>query len=52
MSTNILITGASTGFGRDTAETLALDSLSLFIDTIDVLRYVKGERQPFLALHA
>ena len=31
---------------------IVLDSLSLFIDTIDVLRYVKGERQPFLALHA
>jgi hypothetical protein len=28
-----------------------LDSLSLFIDTADVLRYVKGERQPFLALN-
>jgi len=30
---------------------IALDSLSLFIDTTDVLRYVKGERQPFLALN-
>jgi hypothetical protein len=28
-----------------------LDGLSLFIDTADVLRYVKGERQPFLALN-
>lgn len=30
---------------------IVLDSLSLFIDTTDVLRYVKGERQPFLALN-
>jgi hypothetical protein len=28
---------------------IVLDSLSLFIDTTDVLRYVKGKRQPFLA---
>lgn len=31
---------------------IALDSLSVMIDTVDVLRYVKGERQPFLALPA
>ena len=29
---------------------IVLDSLSLFIDAVDVFRYVKGERQPFLAL--
>ena len=31
---------------------IVLDSLSLIIDTIDVVRYVKGERTPFLALNA
>ncbi len=31
---------------------IILDSLSLIIDTFDVVRYVKGERTPFLALNA
>lgn len=30
---------------------IVLDSLSLIIDTIDLLRYIKGERQPFLTLN-
>ena len=39
-------------FGYWLIAVIALNSLSLFIDTIDVLRYVKGERNPVLALHA
>ena len=31
---------------------IVLNSLSVIIDTIDVLRYVKGERTPYLALNA
>ena len=38
-------------FGYWLMAVIVLDSLSLFIDTTDVLRYVKGERQPFLALN-
>ena len=38
-------------FGYWLMAVIFLDSLSLFIDTADVLRYVKGERQPFLALN-
>ena len=38
-------------FGYWLMAVIVLDSLSLFIDTADVLRYVKGERQPFLALN-
>jgi hypothetical protein len=38
-------------FGYWLIAVIFLDSLSLFIDTADVLRYVKGERQPFLALN-
>lgn len=43
---------ADSAFGYWIIAVIVLDSLSLFIDIIDVLRYVKGERQPFLALNA
>ena len=43
---------ADSAFGYWLIAVIVLDSLSLFIDTIDVLRYVKGERRPILALHA
>ncbi len=36
-------------FGYWMLAVIILDSLSLFIDIADVLRYVKGEREPFLA---
>ena len=39
-------------FGYWLMAVIVLDSLSVFIDTIDVLRYVKGERTPFLARSA
>ena len=39
-------------FGYWLMVVIVLDSLSLLIDTIDVLRYVKGERTPFLTLPA
>ena len=39
-------------FGYWLMAVMVLDSLSLFIDTIDVFRYVKGERRPFLALNS
>jgi hypothetical protein len=42
---------ADTAFAYWLMAVIVLDSLSLFIDTIDVLRYVKGERQPFLMLN-
>jgi hypothetical protein len=42
---------ADSGFGYWLMAVIVLNSLSLFIDTIDVLRYVKGERQPFLTLN-
>ena len=42
---------ADSTFGYWLIAVIVLDSLSLFIDTIDVLRYVKGERTPFLALN-
>ena len=41
---------AESAFGYWLMTVIVLDSLSVFIDTIDVLRYVNGERQPFLAL--
>ncbi len=43
---------ADSTFGYWLMAVIVLDSLSVFIDTIDVLRYVKGERTPFLALNA
>jgi hypothetical protein len=39
-------------FGYWLMAVVVLNSLSLFIDTIDVFRYVKGERRPVFALHA
>ena len=39
-------------FGYWLMAVIVLDCLSLFIDSVDVFRYVKGERQPFLALNA
>ena len=39
-------------FGYWLMAVIVLDSLSVFIDTIDVHRYVKGERTPFLTLPA
>ena len=39
-------------FGYWLMAVVVLNSLSLFIDTIDVLRYVKGERRPVLTLNA
>ncbi len=43
---------ADSTFGYWLMAVIVLDSLSVFIDTIDVLRYVKGERTPFLTLPA
>ena len=43
---------ADSTFGYWLMAVMVLDSLSLFIDTIDVFRYVKGERRPFLALNS
>ena len=43
---------ADSAFGYWLMAVIVLDSLSLLIDTIDVLRYVKGERTPFLTLPA
>lgn len=37
-------------FGYWLIAVIVLDSLSVIIDIIDVLRYVNGERTPFLAL--
>ncbi len=42
---------ADSTFGYWLMAVIVLDSLSLIIDTIDVLRYVKGERTPVLALN-
>jgi hypothetical protein len=42
---------ADSTFGYWLIAVIVLDSLSLIIDTIDVVRYVKGERMPFLALN-
>ena len=39
-------------FGYWLMAVIVLNSLSLIIDTIDVLRYVKGERRPVLTLNA
>ena len=39
-------------FGYWLMAVVVLNSLSLIIDTIDVLRYVKGERRPVLTLNA
>ena len=43
---------ADSTFGYWLMAVMVLDSLSLFIDTIDVFRYVKGECRPFLALNS
>ena len=37
-------------FGYWLCAIIVLNSLSLFVDTIDVLRYIKGERTPYLPL--
>jgi len=42
---------ADSAFGYWLIAVIVLDSLSVLIDTSDVLRYVKGERTPFLALN-
>lgn len=42
---------ADSAFGYWLIAVIVLDSLSLIIDTIDLLRYIKGERQPFLTLN-
>ena len=39
-------------FGYWLMTVIVLDSLSLFIDTVDVLRYAIGERTPYLRLPA
>ncbi len=39
-------------FGYWLMAVVVLNSLSLIIDTIDVFRYVKGERRPVLTLNA
>jgi hypothetical protein len=39
-------------FGYWLVAVLVLNSLSLLIDTVDVLRYIKGERAPNLELSA
>ena len=41
---------ADSAFGYWLLAVIVLDSLSLIIDSSDVLRYVNGEREPFLAL--
>ena len=43
---------ADSMFGYWLITVVVLDSLSVIIDTVDVLRYVNGERTPFLALPA
>ncbi len=43
---------ADSTFGYWLMAVIVLNSLSVFIDTIDLLRYVKGERTPVLALNA
>ena len=43
---------ANSAFGFWLMTVIVLDSLSLLIDTIDVFRYVKGERTPYIALPA
>jgi len=50
--TNLEHASADSAFGYWLMAVIVLDSLSLVIDTIDVLRYIKGERTPFLALNA
>ena len=51
LGTKLEHASADSTFGYWLMAVIVLDSLSLFIDTIDVLRYVKGERTPFLALN-
>jgi hypothetical protein len=52
LGTKLEHTPIDSPFGYWMLAVIVLDSLSLFIDTADVLRYVKGERRPVLALHA
>ena len=51
LGTKLEYAQADSAFGYWIMAVIVLDSLSLFIDTIDVVRYVKGERQPFLPLN-
>jgi hypothetical protein len=39
-------------FGYWLAAVIFLNFLSLIIDGIDVMRYIRGEREPYLMLHA
>lgn len=41
---------AGSAFGYWLLAVIVLDSLSIVIDTMDVFRYINGERQPILAL--
>jgi hypothetical protein len=38
-------------FGYWMASVIGLNTLSLIIDGIDVLRYIKGERGPYITLN-
>ena len=52
LSTRLDHVPADSIFGYWLMTVIVLNSLSLVIDTVDVLRYVKGERTPILALNA
>ena len=43
---------ADSAFGYWLMAVIVLDSLSLLIDTVDVLRYARGERTPYIAVPA
>ena len=50
--TRLVHAPADSIFGYWLMAVVVLNSLSLIIDTIEVLRYVKGERSPVLTLNA
>ncbi len=51
LGTKLEHVSADSTFGYWIIAVIVMDSLSLIIDTMDVFRYIKGERQPFLALN-
>jgi hypothetical protein len=50
LSVRVDFASASTGFDQWLLAVMALNGLSLLIDTVDVIRYAKGERAPTLTL--
>ena len=48
LGTRLEVAPASSGFRYWLLATIVLVSLSLLVDAVDVIRYLRGEREPYL----